>query len=276
MGQWGVRKEGITGEFYHMRARYYDAITQRFISREPLWPGINNPTQLNRYQYARNNPVMRVDPAGLYDAELLKRTENMSAREMGHDLWIRVRIESMKRMAEAGGGKIYEPAARALAENEWFQFFATREEELLQLEQWQAGYRRVEQAGKEISELLEEAKREGIIGYGEQAEFMHHGVDVAVAGTWLNLFTPEQAILMLRQIEREIVLRQQAAIGRHSAITPSSYVGGRESPKKVWGVWSVDPMHGKWFYPGRKATEPFQTMGPQTTIFEGYGPAEGL
>jgi len=38
VGRWGVRQEGASGTLYHMRARYYDATTGRFLSRDPLWP----------------------------------------------------------------------------------------------------------------------------------------------------------------------------------------------------------------------------------------------
>ncbi|MBI4444551.1 MAG: hypothetical protein HY645_01475, partial [Acidobacteria bacterium] len=50
---------------YQTRARYYDAVTARFISREPLWPRIVDPRQLNSYQYAALNPVTKVDFTGL-------------------------------------------------------------------------------------------------------------------------------------------------------------------------------------------------------------------
>jgi len=63
-GQWGVRQEGDSGSFYHMRARYYDAITGRFISREPLWPQVGNAQAINPYQYAYQNPGTYVDLTG--------------------------------------------------------------------------------------------------------------------------------------------------------------------------------------------------------------------
>ena len=64
VGQWGVRQEGSDGTFYHMRARYYDAASARFVSREPLWPEISDPQMLNPYQYAFNNPTGFVDVSG--------------------------------------------------------------------------------------------------------------------------------------------------------------------------------------------------------------------
>ena len=65
VGQWGVRQEGTSGAFYQMRARYYDAITGRFLSREPLWPQVGNAQALNPYQYAYQNPGTYVDVTGL-------------------------------------------------------------------------------------------------------------------------------------------------------------------------------------------------------------------
>jgi RHS repeat-associated protein len=63
VGKWGVRQEGISS-LYHMRARYYDAVTARFMSREPLWPDIAESRAINPYQYAVNDPIGRMDPQG--------------------------------------------------------------------------------------------------------------------------------------------------------------------------------------------------------------------
>ncbi|MBI4456655.1 MAG: hypothetical protein HY644_12245 [Acidobacteria bacterium] len=64
VGRWGVRQEGPGGTLYQMRARYYDALTARFISRDPVWPEIDDPAQINPYQYARNNPLQYADFTG--------------------------------------------------------------------------------------------------------------------------------------------------------------------------------------------------------------------
>lgn len=65
VGQFGVRQEGSSGDLYHMRARYYDSDTARFLSRDTLPPMLAAPQQLNPYQYATQNPVMFTDPVGL-------------------------------------------------------------------------------------------------------------------------------------------------------------------------------------------------------------------
>jgi RHS repeat-associated protein len=63
-GQSGVRQEGNSGTLYHMRARYYDATTTRFLSREPVWSVQGEPQQINPYQYALNAPIGIVDVTG--------------------------------------------------------------------------------------------------------------------------------------------------------------------------------------------------------------------
>jgi RHS repeat-associated protein len=62
-GSYQARAEG--NDLYQMRARYYDAETGRFISREPLWPMIANGKSINPYQYAFQNPMLYVDRTGL-------------------------------------------------------------------------------------------------------------------------------------------------------------------------------------------------------------------
>ncbi|MDD6563977.1 MAG: amidase domain-containing protein [Clostridiales bacterium] len=59
---------GYCGEYYdsetgliYLRARYYDPTTGRFINEDPIKDG------LNWYMYCEGNPVMFVDPSGLYD-----------------------------------------------------------------------------------------------------------------------------------------------------------------------------------------------------------------
>ncbi|GMU53255.1 MAG: hypothetical protein AMXMBFR33_24010 [Candidatus Xenobia bacterium] len=61
LGGLGLKDEvGQTG-LYYVRQRFYDPTLGRFISRDPI--GFRG--GLNRYVYARNNPINRVDPSGL-------------------------------------------------------------------------------------------------------------------------------------------------------------------------------------------------------------------
>ena len=49
----------------YLRARYYDPQIGRFLSPDPLMGVISDPQSFNRYLYASNDPVNRVDPAGM-------------------------------------------------------------------------------------------------------------------------------------------------------------------------------------------------------------------
>jgi RHS repeat-associated protein len=61
---------GFTGEFtdasglIYLRARYYQSLTGRFTTRDTFEGDINTPVSLNRFNYARSNPVMNTDPSG--------------------------------------------------------------------------------------------------------------------------------------------------------------------------------------------------------------------
>jgi len=66
-GQFGVMKEGDSG-LYYMRARYYDSVSARFISRDPVKS--IGPRSINPYQYAAGNPMINIDPLGLRDYPL--------------------------------------------------------------------------------------------------------------------------------------------------------------------------------------------------------------
>ncbi|MBT4822355.1 MAG: hypothetical protein HON70_41990 [Lentisphaerae bacterium] len=65
IGQYGIRQEGANGRLYQMRARYYNAETATFLSRDPLGPVLNDLTQINLYQYAGCDPLTFVDPTGM-------------------------------------------------------------------------------------------------------------------------------------------------------------------------------------------------------------------
>jgi len=65
-GRHGIRAEG-TGDLYHVRARWYDARTRAFLSKEPLWPRTANPHALNPYQYANADPVNFADVDGRHE-----------------------------------------------------------------------------------------------------------------------------------------------------------------------------------------------------------------
>jgi len=49
---------------YNYNARLYDPVTGMFISADTIVPNFSDPQTLNRYMYARGNPLVYVDPSG--------------------------------------------------------------------------------------------------------------------------------------------------------------------------------------------------------------------
>jgi RHS repeat-associated protein len=64
-GQFGLMSE--TSDFYHIRARYYNARNGRFVSLDAPRTPSSDP---NHYRYAFNNPVSRIDANGLWSLEI--------------------------------------------------------------------------------------------------------------------------------------------------------------------------------------------------------------
>jgi RHS repeat-associated protein len=52
---------------YYLRARYYNPITGRFLSRDPEDGNAKNPASLHKYLYAGGDPVNAKDPGGRAD-----------------------------------------------------------------------------------------------------------------------------------------------------------------------------------------------------------------
>jgi RHS repeat-associated protein len=48
----------------NMGGRVYDPLTSQFLSPDPYIPNLGNSLDFNRYMYARNNPLIYVDPTG--------------------------------------------------------------------------------------------------------------------------------------------------------------------------------------------------------------------
>lgn len=73
----GTLKDSTTGLSY-MQARYYDQVTGRFLSIDPVtFMDNENPSFFNRYAYAFNDPVNLTDPTGMApDDENIPQQEN--------------------------------------------------------------------------------------------------------------------------------------------------------------------------------------------------------
>jgi len=55
--------------FVYMQARYYDPATGRFLSIDPVGPSPGSLFHFNRYDYADNNPIVNIDPTGMYNCD---------------------------------------------------------------------------------------------------------------------------------------------------------------------------------------------------------------
>ena len=69
-GYTGEQEDASTGLVF-LRARYYDPGMGRFISKDPFPGYVREPQTLNLYVYVANNPLGRVDPAGLQGEDWL-------------------------------------------------------------------------------------------------------------------------------------------------------------------------------------------------------------
>ncbi|MDR4470609.1 MAG: RHS repeat-associated core domain-containing protein [Nitrospira sp.] len=54
----------FSSNLYFYEARYYHAVFGRFIAPDTIVPNLYDPQSLNRYSYARNNPLYYTDPSG--------------------------------------------------------------------------------------------------------------------------------------------------------------------------------------------------------------------
>ena len=59
----GKELDDSTGLYFY-EARYYDPDLGRFISADTIVPSVTDPQALNRYSYARNNPILFTNPSG--------------------------------------------------------------------------------------------------------------------------------------------------------------------------------------------------------------------
>ena len=67
----GKERDTTTGLYFY-EARYYDPVLGRFISPDRIVQGPTDPQSLNRYAYARNNPIAYNDPTGNFFSSIFK------------------------------------------------------------------------------------------------------------------------------------------------------------------------------------------------------------
>ena len=72
VGKYGVMY--LNDHLYYMRARHYDPTIGRFLSEDPIW-------STNLYPYADNNPVMGIDPRGMYGESFWGRSAEYVAEK---------------------------------------------------------------------------------------------------------------------------------------------------------------------------------------------------
>jgi RHS repeat-associated protein len=98
-GAWQIRREG-DADLYQMRARYYDARTAAFLSREPLWPRLATPAALNPYQYAARDPNRFVDVTG----EAVEEIDDLWKYNKTGDTWYEMKVVNPDEAKKRSGG----------------------------------------------------------------------------------------------------------------------------------------------------------------------------
>jgi RHS repeat-associated protein len=71
----GEQFDSKIGQQY-LRQRYYDPSTGRFNRLDPFFGNLNDPQSLHKYLYAHDDPIINIDPPGLYPSfiSLVSRT----------------------------------------------------------------------------------------------------------------------------------------------------------------------------------------------------------
>ncbi len=64
--QFSGERYDSTTSLVHLRARYYDPMTGRFLSKDPFGGVMRDPVSLHRYLYANANPLAYSDPTGMF------------------------------------------------------------------------------------------------------------------------------------------------------------------------------------------------------------------
>ncbi|NJK65102.1 MAG: RHS repeat-associated core domain-containing protein [Synechococcaceae cyanobacterium SM2_3_1] len=91
-GQWLEQSTGL----YQMRARNYDPISGRFLSRDPAGINLNQPEDLNTYMFSRNNPFFYIDPEGTISFSI----SELNVCQLINDILQAVKTETVDQLRE--------------------------------------------------------------------------------------------------------------------------------------------------------------------------------
>jgi RHS repeat-associated protein len=101
IGEFGVRGESAAN-LYHMRARYYDPMSVRFLTRDSLWPRLAENRTLDPYNFVSESPLNSIDPLGTeessYEDYLHAVLPSNPTRQQIKEVWKR-----WKEMTNPGG-----------------------------------------------------------------------------------------------------------------------------------------------------------------------------
>ena len=270
VGKWGVRQEGPSGTLYHMRARYYDAVTAHFLSRESAWPRIQNPAALNPYQYAYSDPVKWVD----LDGRVPSPTDSSTVDKIREGVAMGADFSRVLKFDESAPGKGSVPMGR------WTDvYWNNLDWQMLYQMEGDAAYRQEIREGQQLQKEQQTAwewkKIEENLRQGELereridmiVEVMKGGLDPWEAEAFVNWLQKQH--FGAWRVQREIDF----------ALELAKHKGKRQSVKKVKGVWVQDWWRHKIFIPGKTRTEYMETLPLEANpgiVSEGWGPAEGF
>ena len=86
LGRHGVLED--EDPLFCVRARYYDSLTGRFLSKDPLRGSGESPQSLHRYAYSMDNPIRMIDVSGLNTQEGISAQESSSTSDVLHALFV--------------------------------------------------------------------------------------------------------------------------------------------------------------------------------------------
>jgi len=90
--------------YYYLRARYYDPVYSRFVSRDTNEGKVTNPLTLNLYAYCNENPVMGVDPSGNQAVQVMPggaSSPNNSGPSNPYELYLKMALETYDMASQA-------------------------------------------------------------------------------------------------------------------------------------------------------------------------------